>query len=43
MNGVLSASKLMKAAQVRKECAEAINNPAVDIRTASCLFSKAIS
>ncbi|WP_176519510.1 hypothetical protein [Bacillus pseudomycoides] len=27
MNGVLSASKLMTAAQVREECAEVRNNP----------------
>ncbi|WP_186320873.1 hypothetical protein [Bacillus mycoides] len=27
MNGVLSASKLMKASQVRKQCAEMRNNP----------------
>ncbi|MDC2863758.1 hypothetical protein [Bacillus sp. BP-3] len=27
MNGVLSASKLMKASQVRKKCAEMRNNP----------------
>ena len=27
MNGVLSASKLMKASQVRKQCAEVRNNP----------------
>ncbi|MEN1934995.1 hypothetical protein AAIE21_05130 [Paenibacillus sp. 102] len=31
MNGVLSASKLMKAAQIRKECAEMRNNPSVMI------------
>lgn len=31
MNGVLSASKLMKASQVQKECAEMRNNPAVMI------------
>ncbi|MGS0465273.1 hypothetical protein [Bacillus pacificus] len=27
MNGVLSASKLMKASQVRQQCAEMRNNP----------------
>ncbi|EOV9525618.1 hypothetical protein ACN5TA_000509 [Bacillus cytotoxicus] len=27
MNGVLSASKLMKASQVRKQCAKMRNNP----------------
>ncbi|MED1299846.1 hypothetical protein P4U65_04655 [Bacillus pacificus] len=27
MNGVLSASKLMKASQVREQCAEMRNNP----------------
>ncbi len=27
MNGVLSASRLMKASQVRKQCAEMRNNP----------------
>ncbi|WP_215599179.1 hypothetical protein [Bacillus mycoides] len=27
MNGVLSASKLMKASQVQKQCAEMRNNP----------------
>ncbi|WP_179864323.1 hypothetical protein [Bacillus pseudomycoides] len=31
MNGVLSASKLMTAAQVRKECAEMRDNPVVMI------------
>lgn len=29
MNGVLSASKLMKASQVRKQCAEMRNSPAL--------------
>ncbi|MED2708045.1 MULTISPECIES: hypothetical protein [Bacillus cereus group] len=29
MNGILSASKLMTAAQVREMCAEIKNNPAV--------------
>lgn len=29
MNGVLSASKLMTAAEVRKECAEAMDSPAM--------------
>ncbi|WP_215600023.1 hypothetical protein [Bacillus toyonensis] len=29
MNGVLSASKLMKASQVRQQCAEMRNNPAL--------------
>ncbi|ENB9402808.1 MULTISPECIES: hypothetical protein [Bacillus] len=29
MNGVLSASKLMKAFQVREQCAEMRNNPAL--------------
>ncbi|WP_002145542.1 hypothetical protein [Bacillus cereus] len=27
MNGVLSASKLMKASEVRKQCTEMRNNP----------------
>ncbi|MCU5687120.1 hypothetical protein OCB18_05230 [Bacillus cereus] len=27
MNGVLSASRLMKASQVRQQCAEMRNNP----------------
>ncbi len=29
MNGVLSASKLMKASEVIKKCAETRNNPAM--------------
>ncbi|WP_179866217.1 hypothetical protein [Bacillus wiedmannii] len=29
MNGVLSASKLMKASQVRKQCAEMRKSPAM--------------
>ncbi|ASN71424.1 MULTISPECIES: hypothetical protein [Bacillus cereus group] len=29
MNGVLSASKLMKASLVRQQCAEMRNNPAL--------------
>ncbi|MEC2711566.1 hypothetical protein ACQKN7_02245 [Bacillus cereus] len=29
MNGILSASKIMTAAQVREMCAEIKNNPAV--------------
>lgn len=29
MNGVLSASKLMKVSDVRKQCAEMRNNPAL--------------
>ncbi|MGE8013259.1 hypothetical protein [Bacillus mycoides] len=29
MNGVLSASKLMKASEVRKKCAESLNSPAL--------------
>ena len=29
MNGVLSASKLMKASQVRQQCAEMRDNPAL--------------
>ncbi|WP_406622173.1 hypothetical protein V6946_27730 [Bacillus sp. PPSBB_2] len=29
MNGVLSASKLMKASEVVKKCAETRNNPAM--------------
>ncbi|WP_179211910.1 hypothetical protein [Bacillus sp. K2I17] len=33
MNGVLSASRLMKASQVRQQCAEMRNNPALLIIT----------
>ncbi|WP_179863387.1 hypothetical protein [Bacillus pseudomycoides] len=29
MNGVLSATKLMKVAEVRKKCAEAMDSPAL--------------
>lgn len=43
MNGVLSASKLMTAAEVRKACAEMLSNPALllamELKAKSKLFA----
>lgn len=43
MNGVLSASKMMKAAEVRRKCAEMRSNPAlllaIELETKSKLFA----
>lgn len=43
VNGVLSASKMMKAAEVRRKCAEMRSNPAlllaIELETKSKLFA----
>ncbi|MGG6448627.1 hypothetical protein [Pseudobacillus badius] len=45
MNGVLSASRLMTAAEVRMECQKLLNNPtlllAVELEAKKKLFGKA--